>query len=119
MICKNCGWKIYDKAAVCPHCGAPTENAVKKKKEKKNKRVINGYAIAGLSLGAVGILFCMEMIFFIFPLLGIIFSAIALYKSKKLGGKKLAILGLVISIIGMVVWLFVWITVLVTMITTG
>lgn len=39
MNCTECGKEISDKAASCPHCGAPTEWGQKEtKKERRKKR---------------------------------------------------------------------------------
>ena len=121
MICKKCGWKIYDKAVVCPHCGAPTENAQQKKPvKKKNKSSVNGFAIAGAMLGVAGFIVSIALIsgsiiFIFLPILGIIFSALGLVKAKTLkNGSGLAVIGLIFSILGFSITAFVWIYVLVT-----
>jgi hypothetical protein len=37
--CNECGKEISDKAALCPHCGAPTKWGKKKaKKERRHRR---------------------------------------------------------------------------------
>ncbi len=33
MFCKNCGQQLDDNAVVCPHCGCPTDNFNKQKKQ--------------------------------------------------------------------------------------
>ena len=121
MICKKCGWKIYDKAVVCPHCGAPTENAQQKKPvKKKNKSSVNGFAIAGAMLGVAGFIVSIALIsgsiiFIFLPILGIIFSALGLVKAKTLkNGSGLSVIGLIFSILGFAITAFVWIYVLVT-----
>ena len=86
MFCNNCGSQIDDKAVVCPHCGAATQNLNVTTQNKSN-----GFAIAGFVLS------------FFFALLGLIFSIIGLNKAKTIGsGKGLAIAGLVISLVWIV-----------------
>lgn len=118
MICKKCGRKIYDKAVKCPHCGTPTENAQPKRPEKKESTV-NGFAIAGSLLGIAGFIVSIAVIsssivFIFLPILGIIFSTLGIVKAQTLKkGRKMAITGLVFSILGLVITAAVWIYVLI------
>ena len=38
LKCSECGGKVSDKAAACPHCGAPVDASVSKSHGKKNRR---------------------------------------------------------------------------------
>lgn len=123
MICKKCGWKIYDKAVVCPHCGAPTGVTPNTKKpEAKKKRDVNGFAIAGLTLGGVNLVLVLSyssgcFLFFPLPIFGIVFSSLGLWKAKEIKkGRKMAIWGLVVSIIGAAFLLLVCILLLLAVI---
>ena len=69
----------------------------------------NGMAVAGFLFSLLGIPCCMTILF---PLLGLIFSMVALGQSNRDGGengRSLAVAGLIISLVTLLVALFFWI----------
>ena len=106
MKCSKCSAELEDNAKFCPQCGAPvgddyvqheqaqTQNQSQSQGQPQGNTAYvyqrtNGFAIAGFVLS------------FFVPILGIIFSAIALKQisDRGEGGKGLAIAGLVLSIV--------------------
>lgn len=128
MYCPHCGHLIDDRAAICVFCGIPVNGAyghpvAQQPQRKKN----NGYAIAGLIVGAgsiigsgylflIGMLFDMAITFIstwcvsiimclAMPVTGIVLSSLGLAKSKNYNSSNaLAIVGLVISIVMFLLW---------------
>ena len=78
--CKYCGNELYDEAVMCPKCGWMVKEVIMEQNT-------NSFAIAGFVLSFFG------------GILGIVFSAIGLTKSKYLNnkGKGLSIAGIVIG----------------------
>ena len=118
MYCTNCGKKIDDKAVICVHCGvvtdnyfelnkASTENNLPLKKVEPEQRT-NGLAIAAFAVGLVSI----EMgMFFLIPCVaGLILSIFAMKNREKCTRcNGFSIAGLVLSIVGSVIWTIWWI----------
>jgi len=105
MICKQCGKELSENAKFCDMCGTATDTIQNPTDARQNQasaesantyqaktvQPTNGMAIAGFVLS------------FVFALLGLIFSAIALKQIKETGegGHGLALAGLVISIVAL------------------
>jgi len=83
VFCPSCGAIINKEAVICPKCGVEQNNSTDKTK--------NGFAIASLVLGIVGLLF--GGILMIPGILGFIFSFLGL-KSKK---KRMATAGIILN----------------------
>ncbi len=116
MQCKKCGKTIKNGANVCPYCKTPVTRYEAGNSASNTVPPLNGFAIAGFVLGLVGLLgggyfFC------IIPLLGEIFSALGLKKARETdSGRKIAKRGLIISAIGLAVWLAFWLYIGITFI---
>ncbi len=96
MFCKFCGKEIADDAVVCVHCG----RAVKPQQEEEKSNPAKTLAILGFVFS------------FLFALVGLILSIIALNKYKKQEDqscKGLATAGLIISIVSMALVVIVYI----------
>ena len=99
MYCRKCGAQIDDEAYVCVHCGAlvkePTETAAGNVENRQKKT--NGMAIAGFVCS------------FFLPVLGLIFSIIAMKQCEERGcdGYGLAKAGKIISIVCLVLNVFI------------
>ena len=120
MYCVNCGKELADDVKTCPYCGAEigneaiqeydpmedlmgfdeepvfTEAPIAQPTQTSTENVqtgSNGFAIAGFVCA------------FFVPILGIIFSAIGMSRSKKMNkkGLGLAVAGLVIAIVSMLI----------------
>jgi hypothetical protein len=113
MFCAKCGAQIEEAAKFCPRCGAPVELPAAPPPEASAPGAApaaapsqlavrtNGFAVASLVLGIIGVL--------INPLaiLAIIFGGVALSqlsKTPEVKGKGLAVAGLVLGIIMVVLW---------------
>ena len=85
--CKYCGYELTDDAINCPNCGRTVSNDSKNTTTVYYVNESNGYAIAGFVLS------------FFIPLLGLIFGALGLSRSKEIGGegRGFAIGALIIS----------------------
>ena len=115
MNCQNCGANV-DGKAFCPQCGAPVNqqapvqapyNAVQPQQPLGNPTKVLVFGIIGLALCELGIV-------------GLIFSIIGLVQANKYIaqygnvsnqvriGRRLAIAGLILSIVFIVFWI-VWI----------
>ena len=110
MFCKNCGKEINDSAVVCPNCGVATDNMLQATTAVTNgqPKSANGFAIAGLVLGLVG-LFGGNYAFLIPGLVGLILSIVGMVKSKQYAAPGLALAALIVSIITLLIWLIIWI----------
>ena len=87
--CKNCGASIDSSFITCPHCKrmADTGSSIYSFSYKGPSYSTNGWAIAGFILSLI------------FPLLGLIFSAIGMKKVDQThSGYGLSLAGLIISI---------------------
>lgn len=124
-FCGNCGAQLEDGAQYCPYCGSRFEGETRQPEStgmqtqsapqyttqtqytnpvaspSAESRKTNGFAVAGFVLGLVSIVLSWCCCFPITPILGIIFSAVALSQIPKTGegGKGLAVAGLIISIL--------------------
>lgn len=88
-FCTYCGGSVHKDAVICVHCGCKIEAKEPAVESKKNC----GFAIAGFVLSLL------------VPILGLIFSCLAMNKIKKepyLAGKGFAVAGIIISIATMV-----------------
>ena len=52
MFCSKCGKEIDNEAVICVHCGCPTSNFEKSKKEKDQPIIINNNNSASSSAAA-------------------------------------------------------------------
>lgn len=107
MFCKYCGQQLNDGAAVCTHCGCPTENFRKSPERPAEKAAhkTNGFAIAGFVLALVSLVFgtSSALMGIVVPVVAIVLSAIGMAKSKTVqSGRGMAVAGLVIAIIALV-----------------
>lgn len=100
MKCVKCGKELKEGTLNCPNCGEKVnkEEHVEtstSKKEVKTKEIKenNGFALGGVIFSVF------------FGGLGLILSIMGLIKAKKVGGdgKKLAIIGIAISIINLII----------------
>ncbi len=99
-ICRNCGANIDSSFITCPHCKrmADTGPSVHYHTYSPPAYSTNGMAIAGFVLSLI------------FPLLGLIFSAIGLKKVDEThSGYGLAMSGLIISICWLLLSPLLWI----------
>lgn len=123
-FCGNCGAQLEDSAHYCTYCGTRfegeamkftptdaqstqqhteqhTEQTKSADSQIPTSRKTNGFAVAGFVLGLVSIVLTWCFCFPITPILGIVFSSMALSQIAKSGddGKGIAVAGLIISII--------------------
>lgn len=121
-FCGNCGAQLEDSTQYCPYCGSRFEGETRQSGTQPQSapqytaqtqytnpvaspsaagRKTNGFAVAGFVLGLVSIVLTWCCCFPITPILGIVFSAMALSQIPKTGedGKGIAVAGLVISIL--------------------
>ena len=98
MYCKKCGQQLDDHATACYNCGAPTDTKNSQSQPVEGARPTNAVAIVGFVMS------------FLVPIVGLICSIIGMRKANKegLGQRKLAIAGLVISIVSMVFNLIIY-----------
>ena len=90
MFCKYCGKEIDDRAVICPHCGvAVTNDALTPSSGKMNALAIVGFVLS-----------------FFVSIAGLICSIIGRKQCIKRGegGSGLALAGIVISAVGMAIW---------------
>lgn len=97
--CSNCGKEISDNAIICVHCGCAVSKAAVVEAQVKRFNV----------LGLVGFIISVVSFFVtlygITPILGIIFSAVAMKQANNPSspkGKGFAIAGLVLSIVALI-----------------
>lgn len=110
MFCKNCGKEISDNAVICTNCGTATDNMAQTTSvtTANQTKSANGFAIAGLVLGIVGLLG--GNYFFLIPgIVGVVLSIVGMAKSKQYAAPGLALASLIVSIIAFVIWLIIWI----------
>ena len=124
-FCGNCGAQLEDGAQYCPYCGSRFEGETRQSEStdaqtqpvphyttqpryatpvvqpSQASRKTNGFAVAGFVLGLVSVVLSWCCCFPLLPILGIVFSAMALSQIPKTGegGKGLAVAGLVVSIL--------------------
>ncbi len=109
MFCKHCGKEINDSAVICPNCGVATDNYTAVAKPAESSQKFNGFALAGMICAIVGLvggnyIFCMPSI------VGLILSIVGMVKVKEYNsGYGFALTGIIISGIGLLIWLIVWI----------
>lgn len=147
MFCSHCGKELNNEAVVCPHCGVPTGNSGFDKAATGYQQPNQGYqqpvnngmpnrytqgyqGYQGYQnpyqqpmqpqpkvnnvCGIVGFVFALLSIFFgnwicIPCIVGLVLSIIGMVNRKKCNScNGLAIAGLVISIITLVFWLIIW-----------
>ena len=116
-FCRNCGSEMQEDAEFCPKCGkavndAPKENAAPVTATPNIPVQKSSIDVNGLVLGIISIVLTFfnaitEGFLFIvvlpLGLAGIIFSSIAISRNKKAGQTiRMAIAGLVVSILGIV-----------------
>jgi hypothetical protein len=105
--CTKCGVYSSISANNCRQCGMPF---TMEGTTPEAAGASNGFAVASLVLGIVGIPFACTVIV---PLLGIIFGATALYqlgqRSESGGGRGLAIAGIVCGVVGVVACAIFWV----------
>jgi len=120
-FCTNCGSEMPEDAVFCSNCGkavndAPKENAATTIQPQAGEK---NTALTGLVLGIVTIIvgpFAAAYVFTVFVsvmtgIAGIIVSAAALSRNKKAGQPiRMAIWGLILSIIGLVLTIYVFIS---------
>ena len=117
MFCSKCGKEINTNAMICVHCGClldgytleqlnnPTvQSPVGQVPVEKKKS--NVCAIVGFVLSLVG--FFLGYYLYVVLIAGLVLSIVGLVQSKKLeNGNGLAIAGLIISAVGLAIWLIV------------
>lgn len=110
MYCTNCGEEINDNAVICPHCGVATANMLPSTAASTSgqQKPVNGFAIAGLVLGLVGLIGG-NYGFLVPGIVGLVLSIIGMVKSKQYAAPGLAIAALIVSIVTFVIWLIIWI----------
>ena len=94
--CIYCGEEIPEGVKYCSNCGKPVDEDENIEYEENNKKT-NGFAIAGFVLALASC--CIDLLG-INSILGIVFSAVGLGKTKdgREKGKGLAIAGLILAI---------------------
>lgn len=119
-ICNNCGYHNSKEAKFCTGCGNSLEGAIVSKvidntvainqnntinNEGQNKKT-NGFAIASLVLGIISVTIGFFIASIWFPLLAVTFSVLAKQKINAFNqeGKGMATAGLILGIIGFVLW---------------
>lgn len=108
MFCKSCGKEIDEKALICPNCGVATDNYMTVAKPKAPEQKVNGLAIAGMICAIVGIIGG-NYIFCIPSIVGLILSIIGMVKVKEYNsGYGFALAGIIVGAIGLLIWLIVW-----------
>ena len=115
-FCINCGNEISEGAKVCANCGTPVDGAAPVTAQAQPTVVVNntvqpkqsnGMAVAGFVISLVSLCCCGSLNW-----LSLIFSIIGLVKSKDVNGsgKGLAIAGIIISCIGVIIFLIFMLT---------
>lgn len=56
MICKNCGQEIDDRAAICVHCGVPTQNGGEADTQSTGLNILSFF----VPLAGIIMYFCMK-----------------------------------------------------------
>ena len=89
--CSKCGKQMEDDAVFCSKCGTSFNKVEEANETESNTDGVNGQAIAGFILA------------FVFPFLGLVFSASGLTVAKRLNGRSrgLATAGMIISSINL------------------
>lgn len=82
MYCKNCGKEIHDEAVMCVHCGVPTDNMMK---GKRNNVDSASPANGGLIVLSV-----------LIPLVGIILGIVNISQGKKHAGNVYLWTGIIV-----------------------
>ena len=109
MFCKHCGHEVNDNAIICPNCGVATDNMTPAVPITATpQKGVNGFAIAGLVLGIVGLLGG-NYAFLIPGIVGLILSIVGMVKSKQYAAPGLALAALIVSIIAFLIWVIIWI----------
>ena len=106
--CPNCGVNVNELAVVCVKCGCPlTSQLTNQYMPQFNVRPTNGKAIASFVLGLLSVIGCGYTGFL--GIIGIILASFAKKDIKQRGdnGGGLATAGLVLSIIGVVLFVFI------------
>ena len=101
MYCAKCGAENHDVGKFCKNCGVALDQVVATQQVQKTTRT-SALAITSLVLGILG--------FFLgfLSILAIIFGGVALNqigKDPTLGGKGMAIAGLVLGIVMFALWI--------------
>ena len=107
-FCPNCGVNVNQLAVVCVKCGCPLTNQLTNQyMQQVQVRPTNGKAIASFVLGLISVIGCGYTGFL--GIIGIILSAVAKKNIKQRGdnGGGLATAGLVLSIIGVALFVIV------------
>ena len=133
MFCESCGSSVPDGTSICPNCGSPIAQAAQPAyqqpayqqpvyqqpayqqpvvqvqpvvvQQQQPAGKSSGLAIAGLIMGIFTLLLCwVPIVGFIFGLLGLIFSIAGIAK-KNGGAKGAAVAGLVMTIVGAIVFI--------------
>jgi uncharacterized membrane protein YvbJ len=107
-FCPNCGVNINEFAVICVKCGCPLTNQLTNQySTQANIRPTNGKAIASFVLGILSVVSCGYTGFL--GIIGIILAAFAKKEINQRGenGGGLATAGLVMSIIGVALFLFI------------
>lgn len=121
-VCGNCGSQMDDNATFCPKCGAGVNGQMQNQNQMPNQMNMNnmnpmfqqgmmgmqqpkksaGLAIASMVLGIVSLVLgcCIPYVTFFTALVGLVMSGASL--GMKMGGKGMAIAGLVCNIISLI-----------------
>lgn len=113
MFCKNCGQELSNNAVICPHCGIATDNLAFTNTvngaAKSVQQKTNGFAIAGMICAIVGML--VGIYFFCIPsIVGLVLSIVGMVKVKEYNsGFGFALAGIIVAGVSLLIWLLFWI----------
>lgn len=109
MYCKHCGHEVNENAIICPNCGVATENYMAVAKPAESQSKFNGLALAGMICAIVGLVGG-DYIICIPSIVGLILSIIGMVKVKEYNsGFGFAITGIIVGAISLLIWSIVWI----------
>lgn len=117
--CPNCGAEAKDEAKFCEYCGHKFENVNQNnyinQAPNNNTNVYNSNVYKNdepYESTAVGV--CAIIFAFLFPIIGLILSIVALTTKKSQTNKTLGLIGILISIVSMIINFYLYYSVLIS-----
>lgn len=108
MYCSHCGKEINDNAVICPNCGVATANYTAVAKPAGPEQKLNGLALAGMICAIVGIIGG-NWIWCIPSIVGLVLSIVGMVKVKEYkSGYGFALAGIIVGAVGLLIWLIFW-----------
>ncbi len=98
MYCNHCGAEIPNQANFCTHCGAKTTTNIYQEQNRTSRSNVEGLPVASVVCGFIGLCTSVFFVGKLFIIAGLVTGIISL--AKKMKPKVLAIIGIVLSGIG-------------------